>query len=78
MKSRITQEVKTISLELSKTGDEYLKYLYRMAYELKREINEEKNSNKEYFENLLEIREIEHKKAEAYRIRAKWEDQIRN
>ena len=49
-----------------------------MAYELKREINEGRNSNKEYFETLLEIREIEQKKAKAYRIRAKCEDQIRN
>ena len=78
MKSRITQEAKTILVELSKTSDEYLKFLYRIVYELKREINEGRNSNKEYFETLLEIREIEQKKAEAYRIRTKCEDQIRN
>jgi hypothetical protein len=71
MKSRITQEVKAISQELSKTSDEYLKFLYRIVYELKREINEGRNSNKEYFETPLEIRDIEQNKAEAYRIRAK-------
>ena len=35
IKSKIMKEVKTISGVLSKTGDEYLKFLYRIPYEVK-------------------------------------------
>jgi exonuclease III len=77
-KPAITKMAQQISRDTARFEEKHVSFLYKVVYQLKEEINAGKNSNKEYFEALAEIREVEHKRSEAIKIRTKIDEHIQN